>query len=120
MLGEPTGLSAKLWTSPQNAVDAGLAWSFRGDGFVHLQADYLWHFPGTIQSTERFVLYAGIGGRLGGGDETRFGVRIPVGIEWWPRGAPLDIFLELAPIMDLAPATEFDMNGGIGIRFFFN
>lgn len=119
MLGEPTGLNAKIWTSPQNAVDAGLAWSFRGEGFVHIHADYLWHFPRAINSTERFVLYAGAGGRLIGGHDSVLGIRIPLGIAWWPRNAPLDVFLELAPILDLAPATELEMDGAIGIRFFF-
>jgi len=119
MLGEPTGLNAKIWTSSQNAVDIGLAWSFREEGFFHLHADYLWHFPEAIQSTERFVLYAGIGGILGGSHETVLGIRVPVGIEWWPRSTPLDVFFELAPIVTLAPATEFEMDGVIGIRFFF-
>lgn len=119
MLGEPSGINAKLWVSSQNAVDAGLAWSFRNDGYIHIHADYLWHFPHLISSTERLVLYAGIGGRLGGGHDAIIGARIPIGIEWWPKDTPLDIFLELAPILDLVPATELSMNGGIGIRFFF-
>ena len=119
MLGEPTGINGKLWTSSVNAFDGGLAWSFRGDGFFHIHADYLWHFPHTIQSTERFVLYTGVGARLGTGSDNVFGVRIPVGIEWWPKDTPLDVFLELAPIVNLAPATDFDMDGFVGIRFFF-
>jgi hypothetical protein len=119
MLGEPTGLNAKIWTSPQNAVDVGLAWSFRGEGFFHFHADYLWHFPRAIRSTERFALYAGIGGLLGGRHESVLGIRVPLGIEWWPRNTSLDVFFELAPILDLAPATEFEMDGAIGIRFFF-
>jgi len=121
ILGEPTGLSAKLWVSSVNAVDFGMAWSFRYRGFLHLHADYLWHFPDAIESRERFVPYVGIGGRLGAGD-TRgvFGVRFPGGIVWWPRGAPIDVFLEIAPILDLAPATEFGVTGGIGARFYFH
>jgi len=31
MLGEPTGLSAKAWTSPINAVDFGLGVGLGGD-----------------------------------------------------------------------------------------
>jgi hypothetical protein len=34
--------------------------------------------------------------------------------------APVDIFLELVPILDLAPETDFDLGGGIGARFWFN
>jgi len=119
IFGEPTGISGKYWVSRQNAIAGGLAWSFRGDGFLHVHADYVWHFPDAIRSSEKFPLYVGIGGRIRFDDPARVGVRIPFGFAWWPRGVPLDIFLEIAPILDLAPATEFELNGGIGVRYFF-
>jgi hypothetical protein len=34
-------------------------------------------------------------------------------------GTPLDIFLEIVPILDLAPKVGFDFNGAIGIRYYF-
>ena len=121
ILGEPTGLTGKAWMSHQNAVDFGLAYSFRNKGYFHLHADYLWHFPNVIQSTERIPLYAGLGGRFAAGKGSGiFGIRIPFGIAWWLRSAPLEVFLEIAPIVDLAPATELSGNGGIGARFYFN
>lgn len=121
ILGEPTGLSAKAWVSRQNAVDFGLAYSFRGSGYFHLHADYLWHFPHAIRSTETIPLYTGIGGRLALGKGSGvFGVRIPFGIAYWLSSAPIEFFLEIAPILDLAPATEFRGNGGIGARYYFN
>ncbi len=120
MIGEPTGITGKYWVSERNAIDGGLAWSFRRGGDFHLHADYLWHFVGAIQSTEKFVPYVGVGGRLAAGhDEGILGVRIPFGIAYWMRSAPIEIFLELAPILDLAPATELSANGGIGARFYF-
>jgi hypothetical protein len=119
ILGEPTGLSAKMWLSPRNAVDAGLAWSFHRNGFLHIHADYLWHFPGAINSTERLVLYAGLGGRLGTSREGVFGVRVPLGLAWWPRGVPLELVVEVVPGMDLLPATDFEMQGGLGLRWYF-
>jgi len=119
--GEPTGVSVKQWVSGRTAFDLGLAWSFRHSGFFHLHADYLWHFPEAIESTERLILYAGIGGRFGARkDDALLGVRIVGGLAYWPRSAPIDIFVEIAPVMDLVPATELSSNGGIGIRFFFH
>ncbi len=120
ILGEPTGLSGKYWVSSHNAIDGGVAWSFRHSGFFHLHGDYLWHFPDVIQSTEKFTPYLGFGGRFGATKgKALIGVRVPVGMTFIPRGAPVDVFLELAPILDLAPATELSFNAGIGVRFFF-
>jgi hypothetical protein len=120
ILGEPTGLSGKYWTSSTNAIDAGMAWSFRKAGFFHIHADYLWHFPLRAETSERFTLYTGVGGRLGAvSHEALLAVRIVGGFAFWPKNTPLDIFVEIAPVVDLAPATELSANGGIGIRFFF-
>jgi len=49
----------------------------------------------------------------------KVGVRIPVGINYIFAKAPLDIFLEIVPMLELVPRTEFNLNGGIGIRYFF-
>jgi hypothetical protein len=119
LFGEPTGVSMKYWVSQQNAIDAGLAWSFSGKGFFHIHSDFLWHFPDVARSEERFVLFAGVGGRIRFADPARVGARFPLGIEWWPRQVPLDVFLELVPILDLSPSTKFEFNGGIGARYFF-
>jgi hypothetical protein len=120
ILGNPTGVSGKYWVSGQSAIDGAVAWSFRRRGFFHVHADYLWHFSDAIKSQERFIPYVGIGGRFGAtkGDAS-LGLRLAGGIAFLPRGAPIDVFLEIAPIVDLAPATEVDVNGGVGIRFFF-
>ena len=120
IFGEPTGISGKVMLSERNAVDAAVAWSFTRNGHFHVHADYLWLFPNTIQSSERFTLFAGIGGRLvaGRGDGI-LGLRIAAGLAWLPRSTPLEIFFEVAPIFDIIPATEFSANGGLGIRFYF-
>lgn len=120
IIGDPTGLSGKYWVSSTSAIDGGLAWSFRHSGYFHLHGDYLWHFLDAIKSQEKFLPYVGIGGRFGATKrDALLGIRVVGGITFIPRGAPIDIFLELAPILDLAPATELEMNGGIGIRYFF-
>ncbi len=120
ILGEPTGLSAKYWLTKKNAIDGGIAWSFKGSGFLHVHGDYLWHFPNVFKSSERFVLYTGPGIRFGGGKRGGvFGIRVAGGIEYWPKGAPVDIFVEIAPIVDLAPSTRASFNAGIGVRYFF-
>ncbi|MEW6511814.1 MAG: hypothetical protein AB1428_12755 [Bacteroidota bacterium] len=120
ILGEPTGFSFKGWTSSANAIDAGISWSFRRSGFFRVHADYVWHFMNVFPREDRLVLYAGPGARLGfSRHESVLGLRIVGGMAYWIPGAPLEVFLEFAPVMDLAPSTEATAEGGIGIRFFF-
>ena len=122
VMGEPTGVSMKGWTTETNAIDAGVAWSFRSASSFHLHADYLWHNYGVFRTAERIPLYYGIGGRVKigrQGEDTRFGIRVVVGVDYEARSAPVDVFLELAPVMDLTPGTELTANGGLGVRFWF-
>jgi hypothetical protein len=119
-IGEPTGLNGKFWVSGSNAIDGGIAWSFRRQGFLHVHADYLWHFSDIARGSVKLLPYIGVGGRIGarnGG--AMLGVRVPFGLACFPGRAPIDIFLEVAPVVDLAPATELQGNGGIGIRYYF-
>lgn len=120
-LGEPTGLNAKLWTGRTNAVDFGLAWSFEGRDEMIMQADYVWHaFDVFPVSSGELPLYFGIGGRaILRDDDPLLGARIPVGIAYMFESFPLDVFFEIAPILNLAPSTEFDLAGGLGARFRF-
>lgn len=119
ILGEPTGLSAKLYTGGSNAFDFAAAWSFKGDGHLLLQADYVWHSPLTRASSGQLFLYYGIGGRVIFQNDPLVGARIPIGLDYQFSTAPIDIFVEIVPILDLIPDTDFDIGGGIGIRFWF-
>jgi len=120
IMGEPTGVSAKGWLSSRSAIDAGLAWSFRGSGYIHAHMDYLWHFHDIAATTDQVMPYIGIGGRITGlRSAATAGVRVAGGLSWLPGGAPLDVFIELVPIVDLVPETRLSSNGGIGARFYF-
>jgi hypothetical protein len=43
ILGEPTGVSFKSWVGRRQAFDVAVAWSFEGEGAIHIHADYLFH-----------------------------------------------------------------------------
>lgn len=127
ILGAPTGFSFKFWTGRQTAIDLALAWDL-GDDYFHIHSDYLYHFPLRFEGSgrSRFFTYLGIGGRFkfksGGREEDKnlLGVRGVGGIEFLPHGTPLDIFLEIAPVMNIIEETSLDVDGGIGIRFTFS
>ena len=133
IIGEPTGISAKLWTSNSTAFDFGLGWSMGGDRIgntytsynrgsrVHFHMDYLWHSFDIIHSSERFPLYYGFGGRLnsGAGYESAMAVRGVIGIAWLPQNMPIDVFLELVPTLQLTPSSGLVIEAGIGVRYYF-
>jgi hypothetical protein len=120
MLGEPTGISAKLWLGQTTALDGVVAWSFVNNPAISVHADYLFHFFDVFSVKEGTIpLYAGIGGMVSIGPEPDVGVRIPFGAAYLFETVPLDIFLEVAPIFLLIPATAFDFSGGLGVRFYF-
>lgn len=121
IIGEPTGLSFKKFISDNKAIDGALAWSLRGEGAVHIHADVLWHNFDLINvSKGRLPLYYGIGGRITAPahHDANFGVRIPVGLAYMFDGAPVDIFFEVVPILDLVPSSDVTFNGAIGARFY--
>lgn len=134
MFGEPTGLSGKYWIGSRTAIDAGFAYSF--DDYVLILADHLWHFPQLIGRSspwaKQILPYAGVGGllyfstdsdragRLDGRESTAgIGLRLPLGVEWRPERTPIGVFLELAPGMYILPETAGLMQGGLGVRYYF-
>ena len=120
ILGEPTGISGKLWTGKSTAIDGAIAWSSGKNSALHLHADYLLHNFNLFKVEKgKLPLYYGIGGRVNLQNDTSVGVRIPVGINYIFANAPFDIFLEIVPLLDLVPNTEFRLNAGLGVRYFF-
>lgn len=122
MVGEPTGLTLKSWTGGGNAIDVGAAWSFGRYDAITLQADYLWHNYNVFSEVDEgsLPLYYGIGGRLVlGENDSYIGARIPVGLNYLFEDAPVGLFIEAAPILNVAPSTDFDIDGTLGARFYF-
>jgi len=121
MIGDPTGLSAKYWITGTRAVDMAVAWELSGDDDrMELHADHLWHFDLKIDRMEgRLPLYVGLGGRLLTGHDARLGVRVPFGISYLFPRIPIELFGEIAPVLDLTPDTDTTVNGGVGVRFYF-
>jgi hypothetical protein len=120
VFGEPTGLSAKLWTSERTALDAAVAWSFAGLGWLHIHADFLIHNYDLISvSKGKLPVYFGLGAFVGFSSDLSLGARIPVGLAYQFEDAPLDVFVELVPGLALLPGIDFYIGGGLGVRYFF-
>lgn len=84
-------------------------------------ADY-WAAHGNLGSV--FSWYAGIGGYLavdlGPSGTITAGGRIPIGLQAWPVGSVLELFIEIAPAVGIVLVpTGFDWHfqGAVGLRF---
>jgi len=86
-----------------------------------LQADYVWHnVDHTNVESGSFPFYYGLGIRLIFLNEPKFGIRVPFGLNNQFTNAPVDIFVELVPILDLTPSASFNLGAGLGARFWIN
>ena len=119
--GEPTGFSFKWWNEGGTAIDMATGWSL-GDNNFYIHGDYLWH---RVIEDEKIggsaPIYFGIGARMILRDEkdSKFGVRIPIGLDYLFDNGRFDVFVEIAPIFNVIPKTDFDLSGGVGVRYYF-
>jgi hypothetical protein len=122
LAGIPTGITGKFMIDDVNAIDLGAGWRTSGDNELYLYGDYLMHLYDLIPVTKgKLPLYFGAGFRYIDREnrDDKFGARIPVGLEYLFEGVSLAAFFELVPVLNLSPDTEFELEGGVGIRFFF-
>lgn len=133
ILGEPTGLTIKYWVNRENALTANLGASYFGSPRIGI--DYLWHFD--VFKSNIVKMYAGPGLVLGIGEgkgfwykekngkfyvrssgETGIALRGMFGLNVVPRNTPLEIFLELGPLVGISPTSGSAIDAALGIRFY--
>lgn len=127
ILGSMTGISGKYDLGGDRAIDAALAYSVDGNYGLSLHADYLFNKARTfaIGEASPFSMYYGIGGRLisirsyADYGKTRVGLRAPVGAYYRTADPRLEIFGEVAAILDFVPRTDVFIDVGLGVRFIF-
>lgn len=120
IVGEPTGISGKMKVSDVNSFDGAVGWSFNKYSALHLHADYLYN---VVKIGSELPLYLGVGGRIklsSSSEDSRIGLRIPIGIVYQPSSKPFDLFIETVPMFDIAPTSEFNWNAAAGVRYYFN
>jgi hypothetical protein len=142
ILGDPSGISAKYDLTERTAIDGGVGFSYGwwGGRSFHLYGDHLWFFPNAFQGKGEFpsqiVPYVGAGGilfistsdswnrkhyRYYRDDRSviNLGFRVPLGLYWKIKDAPVSIYLEITPGISLIPDSYGLIQGGIGARYHF-
>lgn len=117
ILGNPTGVTAKLWRNKTEALDAGMGFSEE----LALYADYLWHGWNILPQPSKGKLpaYIGVGLQVRTFSPNQYGIRAVAGIAYWLPHNPIEIFLELVPVFRLSPDSAIGSYGGIGLRYYF-
>ncbi|MDQ3337683.1 MAG: hypothetical protein M4D80_21185 [Myxococcota bacterium] len=129
IIGEPTGVTAKLYVKDDQALQAAAGFAFVGGG-IHMHLDYVFH-PVILQSRDSFVLlaYVGPGVRLiqyrDGRDQdfVALGLRAVGGLLFDFKDNPLDAFVEVGGVLEygfdddegFGPA----LNVAAGVRYYF-
>ncbi len=130
ILGDPLGLTVKIWTNSTNAFVGDLGSSDFGP--LRLQGDYLWHFDAFHSRIVKMYAGPGIALAFGNGDgifhEHPFhppddhgvgiGARVIFGVNIIPRQTPIEIFFELGPLVAFSPGVGVGIDVGVGIRFY--
>jgi hypothetical protein len=132
MIGEPTGIAAKLYVSDDQAVQGAVGSAFFGGG-LQIHADYVFH-PAILQARDSFVLAAYIGPgvrmiqyRSGRGVDNNYfalGLRVVGGLLFDFKN-PLDAFIEVAGVGEYGLVDGdkggfgFAINAAAGVRYYF-
>ena len=121
VLGEPTGLSLKLW-QPQRSPSYVFVFGVEGPSHFHFHADFVWHFPLSSAQDLDFLLYLGPSvevEEVGPRDDERLAVgpRFVLGPELLFRQVPLDLFFDFAVGFHVVPDFDEDLDFGVGLRF---
>jgi hypothetical protein len=126
-LGSAVGVAAKGWVNDQYALAAGLGVSVENDNSLHLHADYLIHSSEAPQKLSFFrnlggdgqiLAYYGAGARLKLLDVNRLGARATLGLSYTSGSGPCDLFLEVVPVLDVIPDSDWTVTAFIGWRWF--
>lgn len=122
VLGEPTGLSIKISQTKTLAHDIALNFN-TADNYLYLSWDVLKYDYTKITSKElsgSFPIFYGLGLRaINVNDELHLAIRFILGLEYIFSDIPFNIFVKLAPTINLVPHTRVGIAPAIGIRYIF-
>ena len=120
-VGDPTGLALKF-TSGARAFDLAAGWDL--DDYLFVQGHLLLRERRLQGTASDFRYFYGPGlfvafretGREDRDDDVNFGIGFNAGLSYYFDA--FEIFGQLTPRLQLIDDTDFDLGGGIGIRFY--
>lgn len=126
ILGDPSGLSAKMKYDAGHSLDGALAYSSGKHSGMQFHVDYLWDRARSWGTTQGPLdMYYGLGGRLISYNDDRdksqisIGPRGSIGLSFNVHNPNIELFGELAMVLDVAPSISADLDAGVGARIRF-
>lgn len=115
-IGDPSGVTVKIYQRPTLAYELLAAWDL--DRFFFLNAHALFERP-IPDSPLRYYLGPGaiLGIEDGGGNANlAVGISGQAGVNFFVER--FEVFLHLTPRLAIIPSTVGDVGGGIGLRYY--
>ncbi len=124
MLGDPYGVSFKLYIAEDKAIAAGLGFGIADEiSYLYITADFLLHRlyeMGWDAGSLHLYYGPGVSYYDPGFIDATISLRGPLGLGADFRDVPVGVFLEVAPYIDLSPDFYFSFMGAAGFRFYIN
>jgi hypothetical protein len=123
----PIGLSLKSWINERQAVSGATSFLVGDDEFDSpqsfwiLEGNYLFHnFQALDVEDGDLGLYVGAGAQftVNEASDNDLAFRAPLGINYIFEDAPADVFVEIAPTLQITDPTLLRFDGAIGFRYF--
>lgn len=119
-LGQPTGLSLRMGLGHTQSFELKAAWDLSSSASIHLEGSWLAEFPDLLViEGEHFIPYLGGGAFAELGASTNIGLRMPLGLTYRFRSAPIELAAEIGLGMRIYPSTTVQGSGGLAIRWRF-
>ena len=122
----PVGLTLKTWTTDRQAFQAATSFVISdedaGLSYWIIQGDYIFHnFEQVAVGDGLMALYVGPGLQLTfiENADANIALRAPLGVSYMFGDAPVDVFAEVAPTLQLEQAPQLRFDGALGFRYYF-
>jgi hypothetical protein len=120
ILDDPVQLSVKKWLSRTTAIDGAFQLQGGGDDIV-VHADYLKHNFNVFKIDQGSLpVHYGIGIKYEDKNETTTSLRVPIGVSFHFKNAPVSVFYEYAFLYDLtSDNSSLESETAFGVRYTF-
>lgn len=120
LIGSPTGLSVKFADKTDLGFHSGLALTTGKNAQTQVFFGIEQHNDNWIDlRNDPLTAFYGVGAKLISGSGVSLGIRGSSGLQMQIPDLPMLVYLELAPVFYLVPATTIGFDAGIGIHYHF-